>query len=157
QSMGLTGYPSTGFLDSKGQLINLITGYKTLSEFRKLLDFFISGKYQTVDYNNFTFIIHFENELSKAPDNTDLQFILGYVYHKIMNDYNLASEFYNKALKDNSLQALIYVSLSELEAKNGNKEKALEYYKIALDNGFNNFDEVNQKISEIAKKYSPKQ
>lgn len=156
QSMGVSGYPAIGFFNPNAELIQLVPGYKTTDEFKKLLDFFVTEKYKLVDFNNYMYILHFESELSKSPENIELNFLLGFIYHKLLQDFTKANEFYNKALQDYSLKSFVLVSLSELEAKNGNKETALKYYQDALNAGFTNFDDVNQKISELAQKYSPK-
>lgn len=76
-----------------------------------------------------------ENEIEKNPENYNLHFVLGSLYMKI--DFKKAKKEFEKVIELKPNHYLSYISLGYLTEADDNSEKAITYFKKALNSATN--------------------
>ncbi len=143
QAAGVKGYPATAFFNSKVEFIHLVSGYQPKDRFIGLLDYFSSDNYTKLGFEDYMIFAEIEKKRKVDPKNAELNFVVGYFYHKVMNENKKAEGYYKNSIENNSELAEAYAMLSEVS--NGTNNYLQEAKKL----GYEDEDEVLEKVKSI--------
>jgi thioredoxin-related protein len=145
RATGLKGYPATAFFTSEVEFIYLVPGYQNKDRFLGLLDYFSSGNYTKVGFEDYLIFTEIDKKQKAEPQDADLNFVVGYFYHKILNENEKAESYYKNSVKQNSEFAEAYALLAEVSTGKNSKD----YLKEAQKLGYKNEEEVLEKVKSI--------
>jgi thioredoxin-related protein len=153
KSAGVTGYPATGFLTSKGEFVSVVPGYLPADDFYTLLEFFVNGTYTRLNFQDYRLFLQMQKVSANDPTNADVIFFLGYFNYEVMQDYKEAEQYFWKTVDKNPSMGEAYFCLSEIASSRGEKSKGDEYKQKAESFGVINFNNFDNKMVEILRKY----
>ncbi len=152
QAAGVTGYPSTGIFSPDGNFITLVTGYLDIPKFNSLVKYLKEGHYKKLAFEDYSLFETLQNKLTNNPNDSGLNFVVGYFYEKILKDNSKAVNYYKKAVQHNSEFKEAYAALSGVYKSIGKTKSANKMMKLAKRNGFSQESEILDKVKEIVQK-----
>ncbi len=152
QAARVTGYPSTGLFNSKGEFITLITGYLDINKFNDMVEYLNKKLYTKLRFEDYNLYKTLNNSLNKKPKDAGLNFAVGFFEKEVFKNNTKAKSYFKKAIKLNPKFAEAYAELAAVYENEGNVTKAKQYKQKAVKNGYKDKDQTIQKLKEIIQK-----
>jgi thioredoxin-related protein len=152
QASGVTGFPAIVFYTPDMKLIELISGYQDVANFKQVLDFMLSDKYKQVGYYDYKLFKTLQDMDAGNPGNPDINYLLGFFYLRVFNDPGAATEKFKSALDNNSDMKEVYAGLYLAQSKLNNETDAQKWEEKAKAKGYTEEKEIDEKAIELAKK-----